>query len=55
MAQFNIIEEDEQKRRLLQELYELNDEYNKFVVNMDKKLDLVLSKVESLYESKDIC
>jgi len=55
MAHFNIIEEDEQKKRLLQELYELNDEYNKFVVTMDKRLDVVLSKVESLYESKNIC
>lgn len=55
MAQFNILTEEEQKAKLLQELYELNDEYNKFVINMDKKLDIVLSKVESLYEGTNIC
>ena len=55
MAQFNIIyEETEQKRRLLIELYELNDEYNNFVRGMDKKFDSILSKMESLNESENI-
>lgn len=55
MAQFNIDEEQVKKAKLLQELYELNDEYNSFVIKMDKKLDVVLSKVESLHESENIC
>lgn len=52
MAHLNIIEEEEvRKEKLLQELYTLNDEYNDFVVKMDKKLDSVLSKMETLHES----
>ena len=45
MAQFNIIEEEEQKEKLLQELYELTDEYNKFVIQMDRKFDSVISRM----------
>ena len=54
MAQFNIIEEEEQKERLLQELYQLTDEYNRFVTDMDKKFDSVISRMESLHESDGI-
>ena len=55
MAQFNIIEEEEQKEKLLQELYELTDKYNKFVMQMDKKFDSVISRMECLHESENIC
>ena len=55
MAQFNIIEEEEQKERLLQELYELTDEYNKYVIKMDKKFDSVISRMECIHESTNIC
>ena len=55
MAQFIDIEEEEvKKQRLLQELYTLNDEYNEFVRRMDRKLDIILSKVESLHESETV-
>lgn len=54
MAQFNI-EEEATKEKLLQELYTLNDEYNKFVKYMDRKLDCVISKMEGLHECEDIC
>jgi len=53
MAQFNIEEED-QKELLLQELYKLNDEYNTFVVSMDRKLDTVVGKMETLNETTGI-
>ena len=55
MAQFNINEEDVQKEKLLQELYELTDEYNLFVVKLDKRLDKVISKMECLNEGENIC
>jgi len=54
MAQFNIDEEEVKKEKLLEELYKLNDEYNNFVQYMDKKLDVVISKVESLNEDTRI-
>ena len=55
MAQFNTIdEEQQQKEKLLQELYKLNDDYNDFVKSMDKKLDIVLSKVESLHAETSV-
>ena len=55
MAHFNIIEENERKERLLLELYKLIDDYNKFVVQMDKKLDSVLVQMECLHEDSVIC
>jgi len=54
MAHFNIIEEEEQKKQLLEELYKLNDEFNEFVQTMDIKLDRVIGKMESLYEDENI-
>lgn len=48
MAHCNIEEEDVKRDRLLEELYRLNDEYNNFVQHMDKKLDVVISKMEGL-------
>ena len=56
MAHFNIIEEnEEEKEKLLEQLYTLNDEYNQFVKSMDKKFDVVLSKMECLNEGERIC
>jgi len=55
MAQCNIDEDSKKKEKLLEELYKLNDEYNTFVRYMDTKLDMVISKVESLNESENIC
>jgi len=53
MAQFKMIKEEEQKEKLLEELYTLNDEYNQFVKKMDKRLDLIISKTENLNEIDD--
>jgi hypothetical protein len=47
--------EEEVREKLLQEIYVLTDEYNKFVVQMDKKLDSVVSKLEGLHEDKTVC
>lgn len=55
MAQFNIMTEEERKTKLLQDLYKLTDEYNRFVINMDKKLDKVLSSAEGLHDSEIVC
>ena len=44
----------ESKRRtrvsedVLKEIYELVDDYNKFIVDMDKRFDKILNKVENI-------
>jgi hypothetical protein len=39
-----------EKQQLLEEVYLLTDEYNKFVKGMDKRMDRVLSRMEVLVE-----
>jgi hypothetical protein len=40
----------QEKQQLLEEVYSLTDEYNKFVKGMDKRMDRVLSRMEALVE-----
>jgi hypothetical protein len=39
-----------EKVQLLEEVYSLTDEYNKFIKNTDKRMDRILSRMEALVE-----
>lgn len=39
-----------EQETVLNEFYSLTDEYNKFVVEFDKKIDKVLSRMEAIVE-----
>lgn len=49
-ALYKAIEEAERgnKEEVLSELYVLVDEYNQFVVDMDRRFDLLISRLEKL-------
>ena len=38
--------EDEKSKKLLEEVYELVDDYNEFVKHMDKRFDRIVSGLE---------
>ncbi len=40
----------EEREKILGEIYELVDEYNGFIKNMDKKFDKVVIKLEAFIE-----
>ena len=42
------INDDEKRQQLLAEIYELVDEYNSFVLEMDKRFDKVVSGLEQV-------
>lgn len=46
------LKRNEEREKLLEEFYSLIDEYNQFVIIMDKKFDKVVSKMEAMIEDE---